>query len=731
MANCIYIIGNKTFNSEIELDDFLSETKELYKKYGDEVFSRVETPIQQTYRERLFSQKEQIATYFKQGKLRIEPFNNDFVDLDGVMGTFPNIGVTSFIKELRTNEGDYVFPLFNSDNYWNEIKKEIKVGNFDGFFKDYVPYVFEQKSDGTYDTHPIESEEEFKEIRKRVENIWKQQGLIGTVVHDIFDMYYRKNFDATKVRENLKKSDAYRKLKQDFKNDVSDTFIENIIQNCEKFDQELRNQFPVEKDEKLLIIPELSIKGAAVLNKEGVRVLGRIDLLVITPKGEVNIIDYKCSPKDYNNYNSAKKLTFDYQLAVYRRILQQLGLNSEKGIRLWVVPMKFQNFQVNAEGKVITQGISLRESGVFEELPNSRATLNEERYSKIENNLDNSFQSTYVEDVSSDKILSKIKTWIEKVFPQYAKIKDISDENIKEYLKKRKVYNEETGTWGYKRWKGGELLYPNCKSEEELVSKVKKEWEDNRNRNYDRVKDIKRTLLEAQERNLGRSSIFNIIRGQKDVKTAKQADWAQQVLQKYANDQYRVIKTPPAYDSLGMIFIRHLGTDRIDVIKVSSTYDLDASLSFGNERKTLLGNYMQDQAAKNLPDSLIMDATRGNVELMEAMYAINCIPSLFNNGNGYLGELQILSPYNEGGGANNKSLQWNFGKLMQFSKEADNFSYGDDKKAIKVASFVQLAQDTLHRIKVLKKKITGGVIYQNLLINWMKPLETKKRCQQN
>jgi len=46
MANCIYIIGNKTFNSEIELDDFLSETKELHKKYGDEVFSRVETPIQ-------------------------------------------------------------------------------------------------------------------------------------------------------------------------------------------------------------------------------------------------------------------------------------------------------------------------------------------------------------------------------------------------------------------------------------------------------------------------------------------------------------------------------------------------------------------------------------------------------------------------------------------------------------------------------------------------------------
>jgi hypothetical protein len=40
-------------------------------------------------------------------------------------------------------------------------------------------------------------------------------------------------------------------------------------------------------------------------------------------------------------------------------------------------------------------------------------------------------------------------------------------------------------------------LFPNCKSEEELVSKVKKEWEDNRNRNYEKTKDIKRALTDA------------------------------------------------------------------------------------------------------------------------------------------------------------------------------------------------------------------------------------------
>jgi len=55
-----------------------------------------------------------------------------------------------------------------------------------------------------------------------------------------------------------------------------------------------------------------------------------------------------------------------------------------------------------------------------------------------------------------------------------------------------------------------------------------------------------------------------------------------------------------------------------------------------------------------------MQSTRGNVELMETMYALNCMPSIFNNDNAFLGEIQVISHYNEGGGANNKSLLYNF-----------------------------------------------------------------------
>ena len=58
MAKCVYKLGVKTFNSEIELDDYLSAIKSVYEKHGDEVFSRQYTALQESYREILYRQRE-------------------------------------------------------------------------------------------------------------------------------------------------------------------------------------------------------------------------------------------------------------------------------------------------------------------------------------------------------------------------------------------------------------------------------------------------------------------------------------------------------------------------------------------------------------------------------------------------------------------------------------------------------------------------------------------------
>jgi hypothetical protein len=104
-----------------------------------------------------------------------------------------------------------------------------------------------------------------------------------------------------------------------------------------------------------------------------------MDMVVIKPDGEVHIVDYKCSPKEYRDYDSAKILTFNYQLAVYRRILQQLGINKDQ-IHLWVVPIQFTNFNIDDNNIVTLDGIKLREGATFEELEVSSPTVNANKY---------------------------------------------------------------------------------------------------------------------------------------------------------------------------------------------------------------------------------------------------------------------------------------------------------------------------------------------------------------
>lgn len=101
MANCKYILGQRIFDSEIQLDDYLSEMKNLYKQFGDEAFSKSWTPTQQTYRKNLFSQKEQLEKAIKSGRIKLEISDIEDLDLDGIVDSAEGRGVTSIMQELK------------------------------------------------------------------------------------------------------------------------------------------------------------------------------------------------------------------------------------------------------------------------------------------------------------------------------------------------------------------------------------------------------------------------------------------------------------------------------------------------------------------------------------------------------------------------------------------------------------------------------------------------------
>ena len=109
-------------------------------------------------------------------------------------------------------------------------------------------------------------------------------------------------------------------------------------------------------------MPEIAMmtpltKPATITRDDGTtytadNMMGVLDLVVIDSNGNIQIVDYKTSPKPYSNYDDAKKRTFYYQLASYRRLLQRAGANLGYKAGLYIAPMELQGFR--KEGDVWT-----------------------------------------------------------------------------------------------------------------------------------------------------------------------------------------------------------------------------------------------------------------------------------------------------------------------------------------------------------------------------------------
>ena len=72
--------------------------------------------------------------------------------------------------------------------------------------------------------------------------------------------------------------------------------------------------------------------------------VGVIDLLVLDASGNVHLVDYKTGLVPYMDFDSAKKLTFKYQMATYHRILSNLGL-STVDTKIYISPIKVNNLR--------------------------------------------------------------------------------------------------------------------------------------------------------------------------------------------------------------------------------------------------------------------------------------------------------------------------------------------------------------------------------------------------
>lgn len=666
---CIYDYKGHVFQSELELDDFLLERGHLISKYGDIVFSKSNRAIQ-TYDSIMSLKMDTEALKASRTISEVEDGKNDIENIN-VSGN-GYIGVNKFLQGLRNLDGNLLFPEFKPENYWKEIKPRWAGGNFD---KEEAAAIFGENME----TRPIVSDEEFARAREVIENKWKVQGKIGTELHKVMQKY----FSESKSGRNIRESDDNFLINTYFPSVLDTSLVPSkVITEAVKYCRDLEKSLQKELGEDLIYLPEVAVSGGtSQINESGnpSKLLGVIDLLVIDKRGNAHIIDYKTSPRPYigtaseAGYDSAKILTFKYQLGVYERLLRKYGINTS-GSKLFIAPIQLSDFRREGDDWVYS-GIN-EYSGHVEDLTQDiKTNIN------IQENIDEFLPAPFITKATTENLLQTVTSVMSKWFPRYDSVPgEITDDMVTETIKEGKgdKPNPETGKYVYSPKGNG---YPiKADTYEELFVMVKRRMNSIANNKINSTQVIKEGLIKAIE---DENPYYEFTKAQIPDNPRGVNGWFQRRMARYCNSNWEVVDCEPA-EYLGCILLRNKFTNQIDVVKISTSM-LKRSRELIKGRHGLTGAFESDIISQNKPNSLMMESVNGNIELMEAMLVLNNLPSLFEE-NAIVGEVSVYNPFREEGiSADNRQLLYCFNELDKLSPIGVNNMKGRDA-AVKMAN---------------------------------------------
>lgn len=768
---CKYILRGINFNSEEELNDFLLNLEGNQSSLNDVVYQKLDgshirlTAEQNNYRKLLLEAENEYSKYEKQGiqlKSLQETEEVEPEDLDDV-GSFkyPFISVTDLIHSLRGRKTEYAFPIFKSNEYWKEKFELYRNGTFDSYELQFISDLLE-KDPVTGNYKPVQNQIVLDKIRDRIEGklangirkggLWKQQAQAGNLVHDVFARFYRdtigiQNPDGTwkkgphlyELKNNEDQILSYFEQKYRDNRFATKPVLKSLIQQCIKFDNELRNKYGkdcfIRTEQK--IVSDLDYKVDE--NNKATKVIGKIDLVVIGDKdhkGQIGIIDFKCSPKDYTTsnaandpklYNSAKILTFKYQLAVYRRILKAMGVNPQRGgIDLFVVPLKFENFKMDNNEKVSFDGVSSLDT-MLQKLSNSDGGIES---TNIESNLDQVFPPKgefYTRTGDATNIVENTKKVVKEWFSIVDKAK--SAEDYANYIKEVGgiQFDEQSGEYYFKPNKyndNGIIDKIKAKTKEEATAKIIDELKRRDDYKQSYVSDTTSQMRKKFVNYYFKDDVENPMERISDYTSSsssskRNTDYLRDNLSKYTNREvWRPIpekltdQINATLDQFGILLFQNKASGLIDVVRISGDYMPTRRVKLkGNEY--ILGNYMPDSTSHNSADSLTMISTRGNIELIETMIVLNQMAGIFEDSDlkiRGIGNIKAMCPSAQiGTQVPNEQLLYNFARLCQQNKNiiTNNFiTKNSSEGTIKMATYLDLLKQDFDEIR-LKNNTEG------------------------
>ena len=100
---CKYNLGQKQFNSEIELEEYLLNNESLIKQFGDEVFSKNYTTVQNQTKASLLKSNKVVSELIKEGKVVKESTVTEFSE-EHYKALAPYQGVTAYLREYMVTQ---------------------------------------------------------------------------------------------------------------------------------------------------------------------------------------------------------------------------------------------------------------------------------------------------------------------------------------------------------------------------------------------------------------------------------------------------------------------------------------------------------------------------------------------------------------------------------------------------------------------------------------------------
>ena len=413
------------------------------------------------------------------------------------------------------------------------------------------------------------------------------------------------------------------------------TLIMDTIKNvC----SEVENQIFAGRDPRTIYKSEYEIATdqliGNIVDKNGNPVKnlrGVIDLLIINPDGEVEIIDFKVSSRAYLDWYAAKQYHTDYQLATYRQILAANGVDGKK-ITLKTFPIHFPLGKVNLMNAETIQDRTLPNVST----PSKHLDWNSGDFTK---NLKQLISTLIVPlDYENITLDDDIKEDIKTLLGEYQIPGNTVDDKVKEDIIKSiwaSQINGETYYNVYDRVTGEKVRR---KTRDEIIQYIDAMIPRMQSFYSDQIKALVREIKQYQNTNDGSKNTFELLNSSsnKDVNVFNVLNGC---FGKYCNQNWQLVEFPELLD-FGIFLFQNKQTGLFEIVRVSDK-NLRTELNICGG-STVLSKFITNDQAKHMVTVKPLSASVANVQFIETMIAVNKIASSLTNGK--LAGINIINP---------------------------------------------------------------------------------------